>query len=149
MQEFGLTEIIPLVCTSAIRGQYPKLSHPESPQGALSCGCNWWLDGCTIPCLLICQVILFSLISLFTTKPDTALPTFSPSILHYICPWMALCVHLHSCFPFWNFTRTSPAPVLSPSCSMVLECVKHLVYVHRKYKNDKSPWIQTQGKSAF
>ena len=34
MQEFGLTEIIPLIFTSAIRGQYPVLSHPESPQGA-------------------------------------------------------------------------------------------------------------------
>ena len=34
MQEFGLTEIIPLICTSAIWGQYPVLSHPESPQGA-------------------------------------------------------------------------------------------------------------------
>ena len=34
MQEFGLTEIIPLMCTSAIWGQYPVLSHPEPPQGA-------------------------------------------------------------------------------------------------------------------
>ena len=31
----GLIEIIPLVCTSAIRGQYPVFSHPESPQGVL------------------------------------------------------------------------------------------------------------------
>ena len=36
MQESGLTEIIPLICTSAIWGQYPVFSHPESPQGALS-----------------------------------------------------------------------------------------------------------------
>ena len=35
MQESGLTEITPLICTSAIWGQYPVLSHPESPQGKL------------------------------------------------------------------------------------------------------------------
>ena len=33
MQESGLTEIIPLTCSSAIWGQYPVRSHPESPQG--------------------------------------------------------------------------------------------------------------------
>ena len=31
MQESGLTEIIPLVCTSAIWGQFPVFSHPEPP----------------------------------------------------------------------------------------------------------------------
>ena len=36
MQESGLTEIIPLICTSAIWGQHPMLSQPESPQGASS-----------------------------------------------------------------------------------------------------------------
>ena len=36
MQESGLTEIIPLICTSTIWGQHPVLSHPESPQGAPS-----------------------------------------------------------------------------------------------------------------
>ena len=34
MQESGLTEIIPLICTSAIWGQYPAFLHPESPQGS-------------------------------------------------------------------------------------------------------------------
>ena len=34
MQESGLTEIIPLMCTSAIWGQHSVLSHPESPRGA-------------------------------------------------------------------------------------------------------------------
>ena len=34
MQESGLTEIIPLICTSAIWSQYPAFLHPESPQGA-------------------------------------------------------------------------------------------------------------------
>ena len=34
MQESGLTEIISLICTSALWGQYPVLSHPQSPQGA-------------------------------------------------------------------------------------------------------------------
>ena len=33
-EESVLTEIIPLMCTSAIWGQYPIPSHPESPQGA-------------------------------------------------------------------------------------------------------------------
>ena len=33
MQESGLSEVIPLVPTLAILGQYPILSHPESPQG--------------------------------------------------------------------------------------------------------------------
>ena len=34
MQESGLTEIIPLICTSAIWGLYPVFSHPEFPQAA-------------------------------------------------------------------------------------------------------------------
>ena len=29
MQESGLTEIIPLICTSALWGQYPSFVHPE------------------------------------------------------------------------------------------------------------------------
>ena len=36
MQEFALTEITPLPCTSAVWGQRPVLFHPESPQGV------WW-----------------------------------------------------------------------------------------------------------
>ena len=34
MQESGITEIIPLICTSAIWGQHPLFSHPEFPQAA-------------------------------------------------------------------------------------------------------------------
>ena len=34
MQGSGLTEISPLICISAIWGQCPVLSHPESPQSA-------------------------------------------------------------------------------------------------------------------
>ena len=34
MQESGLSEIIPLLCVSAVWGRRPVLSHPESPQGA-------------------------------------------------------------------------------------------------------------------
>ena len=41
MQESGLTEIIPLKCTSAIWGQYPAFLHPESPQGAQLQGLQW------------------------------------------------------------------------------------------------------------
>ena len=36
VQESGLPEIIPLICTSATRGQYPGLSHPPCPPGAPS-----------------------------------------------------------------------------------------------------------------
>ena len=32
--EDGLTEIIPLICTSVIWGQYPVFTPPEFPQGA-------------------------------------------------------------------------------------------------------------------
>ena len=42
MQESGFTEIIPLICTLSIEGQYPVLSHPECPQGA-PLGMVWWL----------------------------------------------------------------------------------------------------------
>ena len=34
MQESGLIEIIPLMCTLAILGQYSAFLHPESPKGA-------------------------------------------------------------------------------------------------------------------
>ena len=55
MQESGLIEIIPLIRTSAIWGQYPGFfPHPESPQGAQYGDCSgWWLDGPSILCLLI------------------------------------------------------------------------------------------------
>ena len=47
VQESGLTEILPFVCISAVRGQYPVFSHPEFPQGspwgvAVVC---WLVDG--------------------------------------------------------------------------------------------------------
>ena len=35
MQESGLIESIPLMCTLAIQGQYPAFLHPESPSGSL------------------------------------------------------------------------------------------------------------------
>ena len=34
MQESGLTEIIPLMFTSAVWGQYPAFLHSEFPRGA-------------------------------------------------------------------------------------------------------------------
>ena len=33
MQESGLTEVIPFICTSALWGQDPGLSHPKSLEG--------------------------------------------------------------------------------------------------------------------
>ena len=80
MQESGLTEIIPFTGTSAIWGQFPVFSHPESPQGAPLGGwlMAWWwascfhpefpqgspsgwlyCDGCSILCLLIWRAIFF------------------------------------------------------------------------------------------
>ena len=43
MQESGLTEIIPLICTSAVCGQHPVVSHPESPWGTLMT--DGWMMG--------------------------------------------------------------------------------------------------------
>ena len=40
IQETGLTEIIPLISTSVIWGQYPMFSHPKFPQGSLGSGCS-------------------------------------------------------------------------------------------------------------
>ena len=45
-QESGLTEIIPLICTSAVWDQYPMFSHPVFSQGSFlgewlqSAGCQ-------------------------------------------------------------------------------------------------------------
>ena len=47
MQESELTEVIPLMCTSAIWGQYPVFSYREFPQGSpkgVAAVC-WLLDG--------------------------------------------------------------------------------------------------------
>ena len=57
MQESGLIEIIPLICTSAIWGQRPVLSHPEGSGCTVEVGFHGlWFDGCNIVCLLIWQV---------------------------------------------------------------------------------------------
>ena len=85
MQESGLTEIIPLICTSAIWGQCPVFPHPEFPQGCSLMAAGWqvffpsWVpsgltssqsveattaDGCGILCSLIWQGIFhFSSVS--------------------------------------------------------------------------------------
>ena len=52
----GVTEIIPLICTSAMWGKYPLPSHPDSPQGtSLRVPAVWWTDGCNSLYLLIWQ----------------------------------------------------------------------------------------------
>lgn len=38
MQEAGLIEIIPLICTFTGQGQYPDFPHPKSPQCARAAG---------------------------------------------------------------------------------------------------------------
>ena len=40
MQESGLTEITPLLCTSALHGQYPVFEHPEPLRVHCQGGCN-------------------------------------------------------------------------------------------------------------
>ena len=50
-QESRLTEIIPLMCTSAIWGQHPAFLHPECPRCTVGGSCGvCWLDGCSILC---------------------------------------------------------------------------------------------------
>ena len=56
MQESGLTAIIPLICTSAIWGQYTMfyiLCFLRAHKFTINCGCNH----CDILCLLIWQAI--------------------------------------------------------------------------------------------
>ena len=47
MQESGPTEIIPLICTSAVWGQYPVFLPREFPQGSPwgAAAVLWLLDG--------------------------------------------------------------------------------------------------------
>ena len=46
MQQSELTEVTPLMCASALWGQHPVLSHPESPQDATLGGA--WLQRLTV-----------------------------------------------------------------------------------------------------
>ena len=46
MQGSGLNEIMPLICTSAVWGQYPGLFHPECPQGWLQELTAKWRASC-------------------------------------------------------------------------------------------------------
>ena len=51
MQESRLTEIIPLICTSALWGQYPLFSHPEFPYPEFPQVHHWgWLQRLTARC---------------------------------------------------------------------------------------------------
>ena len=57
----GFLEIIPLIRTLSIKVQHPVSLHPESPQHAVRDSCRgWWLEGCSIVCLLT-QQAAFSL----------------------------------------------------------------------------------------
>ena len=60
MQESGLIEIIPLICTSALWGQYPVSLHPEFPSG---CSCwgqlQWLVAWGRAACLLKWQAAFF------------------------------------------------------------------------------------------
>ena len=60
VRESGLTEIVPLMCTSALWGRCPVLSHPESPQGHRGGSCSGCrLRGHYTLCLLIRQLTFF------------------------------------------------------------------------------------------
>ena len=53
MKDSGLREIIPLICTAAIWGQYPVFWRPEFPQGSpQGVTVFWWLldGGYSFPC---------------------------------------------------------------------------------------------------
>ena len=59
MQEFGLSEIIPLICTLAIYGRilFFSILNPLRVHNRGSCS-GWWLDGNNFLCLLIWQVAI-------------------------------------------------------------------------------------------
>lgn len=58
MQEAGLTEIIPLICTSALFCQYSLFSQPELPQSSpLQVAAI--ANDCDILCFLIWQAIFY------------------------------------------------------------------------------------------
>ena len=58
MQASGLTEIIPLICTSALWGQHPVLSSILNALEVHRCGgfSGRWLAGRNTLCLLMWQV---------------------------------------------------------------------------------------------
>ena len=58
-------EIIPLICISAVWGQYPVFSHPEFPLGSPALCCDAAIaDDCDILYLLIWQAIFYFSVSL-------------------------------------------------------------------------------------
>ena len=74
MQESGLSEVIPLICISAIPDQYPVCLLLNPIRGS----CNgWWLDGCNILCLLIWQA---------TFLVHTAIGSSCFELLHHSAP---------------------------------------------------------------
>ena len=56
MQEFGLIEIIPLICALIIQSQCPVLSHPEYPQGR-------WLGEAAVAEGLMMGILFVSILS--------------------------------------------------------------------------------------
>ena len=51
MQESGLTEIISLICSLAIGGQYPAFLSPESLRVTVGGGCKWLMAWWQVACL--------------------------------------------------------------------------------------------------
>ena len=146
MQESGLTETILLMCASASWGQNPVLSQSWVPSGCtVGGGCSsWpldgghpvsipsslgapgrvavkrWLDGCSILCFLMWQVILFihSSHSGFKVLPELSLlPVWSPL---YFFPGLVGSHHTgHS--GALNMPSMLLAQGLCP-CSLCLDC---------------------------
>ena len=137
MQESGLTETTLLTCASASWGQNPVLSQSRVPSGCtVGGGCSsWpldgghpvstpsslgapgrgavkrWLDGCSILCFLMWQVILFihSSHSGFKVLPELSLlPVWSPLLLLSWFGW------LPPHWPLWCFERAKYAPGSGP-----------------------------------
>ena len=134
MQESGLSEIIPLICTSLIWGQYPVFSHPECPQSSpWEVTAVWWLLDSR-----------YSFLSEF--------PQGSPA--HH--PWWLQSLMIVTC-SFTEFAGNNPfltglAPVFTPYTSNL--CPYHLktINVINLKKNEKETqrkWKQTHNLSEI
>ena len=94
MQESGLTEIIPLICISAI-GACPVLSHPEYPQGS----------PLGVAVLLLLKVLFAQLRPTLCNNMDSSLP--GSSVYGILQARMLACVAV-------PFSRDLPKPRIKP-----------------------------------
>ena len=83
MQESGLIEIIPLICTSVNWGRYSTFSHPEFPQGSQA-----RIEGLqslmAVTCLftdMAGNIPFLTITALY--KSYKTIPPFVPSLIYY------------------------------------------------------------------